>query len=206
MLPNSRIHRSPCLCQCCVQCGSDGFPVAVPANSSAGSSQGAAKSTCSQPWQEGVLCCNKYQAAAWQTPVFTALHRDSRWQIWCFPLLGDAVFNYTVSCRGHVALSSLCTLQSNSLLGGWGIQAHCSWACQPGAEDGNLSDFCNFWETGNLVDWRKNPIAGLSKHHLCTGRLARKSLPPIYSWKSSQVFNIALDFWVMNRECKENSM
>lgn len=38
-----------------LQCGSDEFPVTVPANSSAGSSQGAAKSTCFQPWQE--VCC-----------------------------------------------------------------------------------------------------------------------------------------------------
>lgn len=163
----------------------------------------AAKSTCFQPWHEGVLCCNRYQAAAWHTLVFTALCRDSSLQIWCLPLSGDAGFNYTVSCRGNVPLSSLCTVQSNSFVGGWWIQTHCSWACQPGTEDGNLS---NFWDMGNFPDWKENPIAGLSKHQLCAGRLARKSLPPIFSWNSSQVFNTLWEFWVMNRVCKENSM
>lgn len=160
------------------------------------------------------VCCavtNTRLHSAWQTVFFTALRSysgsaDSSLQIWCFPLSGDAVFNHAVSCRRNVAPSSLCTVQSNSFVGGWWIQAHCSWACQPGTEDGNLSNFCNFWEMGNFVDWRENLTAGLNKHQLCAGRLARKSLPPIYSWKSSQIFNTVLDFWVMNRECKENSM
>lgn len=180
------------------QWGDAGFPVAVPA-----------KCTCVQPWHGGELCCNKHQPAHWafHCPVQPQQkHRASSWQIWCFPLSGDAGFNYTVSCRGNVALSSLCTVGSSSCVGGCWVQAHCSWTCQPGTEDGNLSNFCNFWEAGNFADCRENTIAGLSKHQLCVGGLARKSLPPIYSWKYSQVFNTVLDFWLMNRECKENFM
>lgn len=188
-----------------------GSLLAVPAKCSAGSSQGAAKWPCFQPWHEGVWCCDKNQPSAWLSAFHCIAQlqqkrRDSALHIWCFPLSGGAVFNSTDSCRGNVAPSSLCTVQSNSFVGGWWIQAHCSWACQPGTEDGNLSNSCNFWETGNFVDWREKPTAGLNKHQLCAGRLAGKSLPPIYSWKSSQIFNTVLDFWVMNRECKENSM
>lgn len=142
---------------------------------------------------------------------------DSSLHIWCFPLSQVTLLLTGLSVAEEMWHRLLfVSFSANPSWAAWVpsrqlVNAHPQPSRPIAAGSSSLQqeiEICQISvaETGNFADWRENPVAGLNKHQLCTGRLARKSLFPIYSWKSSQIFNTVMDFWVTSRECKESSM